>query len=262
MNSVTTELRKSLFSEASLKKAVAVDRNLDSEGESGIIDNEIGKKFTTERAMITVEFPEIPGKASREKLALLRGPPQSEFVYKSLTLTFLHLGLVDLDRVVVVTGFGELGPYGNARTRWDYERSGEFSLEGCIELAWMMGLIQYSTSNDRRASWAGWVDRRSGEHVLDHEIKARYEETILKHTGIRIIEPELSDGYDPFNKTFLHQVALNADMGPLEVSTEEAAYFRQKHGTFLTIFHIFRQLLNLDNRRQLRNFRARWRMVR
>ena len=44
--------------------------------------------------------------------------------------------------MVVVFGFGELGPYGNARTRWEIESYGEFSLEGCVELAWMCGLIR------------------------------------------------------------------------------------------------------------------------
>ncbi len=36
--------------------------------------------------------------------------------------------------------------------------------------------------------------------MKDHEIKARYEETILKHAGIRVIEPDQHEGYDPANK--------------------------------------------------------------
>ena len=31
-------------------------------------------------------------------------------------------GMVDLEQTVVVTGFGEVGPYGNARTRWEMVR--------------------------------------------------------------------------------------------------------------------------------------------
>ncbi|KAJ1670416.1 fatty acid synthase alpha subunit Lsd1, partial [Coemansia sp. RSA 25] len=50
-----------------------------------------------------------------------------------------HLqGMVNLDKVVVITGYGEVGPHGNAETRWEMEAYGEFSLEGCIELAWVM----------------------------------------------------------------------------------------------------------------------------
>ncbi|KAJ2347619.1 fatty acid synthase alpha subunit Lsd1, partial [Coemansia sp. RSA 2671] len=42
-----------------------------------------------------------------------------------------HLqGMVNLDKVVVVTGYGEVGPHGNAETRWEMEAYGEFSLEG------------------------------------------------------------------------------------------------------------------------------------
>lgn len=41
---------------------------------------------------------------------------------------------------------------------------------------------------------SGWVDAKSNEPVEEHSIKARYEETLLKHTGIRMIEPELFDG--------------------------------------------------------------------
>ncbi|KAJ2317620.1 fatty acid synthase alpha subunit Lsd1, partial [Coemansia sp. RSA 2681] len=48
-----------------------------------------------------------------------------------------HLqGMVNLDKVVVITGYGEVGPHGNAETRWEMEAYGEFSIEGCIELAW------------------------------------------------------------------------------------------------------------------------------
>ncbi|KGO45059.1 Acyl transferase/acyl hydrolase/lysophospholipase [Penicillium expansum] len=39
-------------------------------------------------------------------------------------------GMVDLHRTVVVMGFSELGPHGNARTRWEMEAQGKFSLEG------------------------------------------------------------------------------------------------------------------------------------
>lgn len=83
----------------------------------------------------------------------------------------------------------------------------------------------------------GWVDSKTGEHVPDHQIKARYEKVILAHTGIRLIEPELFDGYDPKNKTFLQQVALNQDMEPMEVSAEEALHFKRKHQQNVDVWH-------------------------
>ncbi|KAG2761322.1 hypothetical protein PC116_g34379, partial [Phytophthora cactorum] len=37
-------------------------------------------------------------------------------------------GMLDLRQVVVITGFGEVSPWGNSRTRWEMESYGEFSL--------------------------------------------------------------------------------------------------------------------------------------
>src|SRR5205823_6172885 len=110
------------------------------------------------------------------------------------------------------------------------ESFGEFSLEGCIELSWMMGLIKYNSEKN------SWIDTKTQDIIPSHEIKKIYEEILLNHTGIRIIEPELFDGYDPNNKTFLHQIAINHDLNPIEVSEEEANYFKQKHKENVIIY--------------------------
>lgn len=130
--------------------------------------------------------------------------------------------LLDLEQVVVAVGFGEVGPWGNARTRWEMEAHGCFSLEGCIQLAWLMGLIRYGGD--------GWVDAATGEPVPDAQVKARYEARILAHTGIRVIEPEVLNGYDPQRKWLTQEVALSEDMRPVEVSAAEAEQFRLEHG--------------------------------
>ncbi|KAI8317959.1 hypothetical protein GQ54DRAFT_241548, partial [Martensiomyces pterosporus] len=111
-----------------------------------------------------------------------------------------HLqGMVNLDKVVVVTGYGEVGPFGNAEHRWEMEAFGEFSHEGCIELAWIMGLIKHHNGPLKSTGtiYTGWVDSKSEEPVKDINIKAHYEDYILKHTGIRLLEPEMMGGYDP-----------------------------------------------------------------
>ena len=63
-----------------------------------------------------------------------RSPTDSS--YSTLRPTPTHTGhvkgMIDLSKVVVVTGFGEVGPWGNARTRWEMEREGAFSLEGML----------------------------------------------------------------------------------------------------------------------------------
>ena len=64
----------------------------------------------------------------------------------------------------------------------------------------------------------------------EQQIKARYEPTLLEHSGIRMLEPELFDDYDPHRKMFLRAVALQHDVGPLEVSEAEAEQFMRQHG--------------------------------
>lgn len=212
LNEVLQEIRRSLQKEAALKKAITMDNKLDEELERGKLTFSEKKNLVTPKPNVTIEFPELPSKEKWEKLTKTLG------------------GMLDLEKVIVITGFGEVGPYGNARTRWEIEAYGEFSLEGCIELAWMMGLIQYDTEK------CGWVDSKTKQVVPSHEIKSIYEETLLNHTGIRLIEPDLFDGYDPLNKTFLHQVAINHDLNPIEVSEEEAKHFKQKHQDTVDIY--------------------------
>eukprot|EP01119_Soliformovum_irregulare_P010017 TRINITY_DN2425_c0_g2_i3.p1 TRINITY_DN2425_c0_g2~~TRINITY_DN2425_c0_g2_i3.p1 ORF type:complete len:3502 (-),score=1233.34 TRINITY_DN2425_c0_g2_i3:1297-11802(-) len=208
-----TQIRSSLFQKANLKKIVefdaAIDRRIENQGSD--VDRKSEEIPVTPRANVSVTFPDLPSQSTRENLKKLRGS-------------------MDLSKIVVVTGFGEFGPYGNARTRWDIESFGEFSLEGCLEMAWMMGLIKYDSESCQ------WVDVQSKQPVKSWEFKLKYEETILKHTGIRLVEPELVDGYDPQNKNFMHQVVLTHDMEAIESSKEVATSMKQKHGKDVDIF--------------------------
>lgn len=218
LNVVVSDLRASLIEEAAIKKSIVVDSNVDKEIETGrratpsVPAATAAGNPVTRRANITVPFPELPASTKTMEPSYTRAK-----------------GMVNLENVVVVTGFGEVGPYGSSRTRWEMESYGEFSVEGCIELAWMMGLIKYHPEG-------GWVDSKTGERVPDDAIKVKYEAILLMHTGIRLIEPELFGGYDPHNKMFLHQVALNSDMAPLEVSSEEARAFKQRHGDAVDVY--------------------------
>jgi len=51
--------------------------------------------------------------------------------------------LIDLDQVVVITGFAEVGPWGSSHTSWEMEARGEFTIEGCIEMVRIMGFIKH-----------------------------------------------------------------------------------------------------------------------
>ena len=72
----------------------------------------------------------------------------------------------------------------------------------------------------------------SGAHcqVADLDIKNKYEEHILQHSGVRLIEPELFHGYDPNNKVFFQGISIDQEMKPIEVSKDEALAFRRQHG--------------------------------
>ncbi|KAJ2823305.1 fatty acid synthase alpha subunit Lsd1, partial [Coemansia erecta] len=150
-----------------------------------------------------------------------------------------HLqGMVNLDKVVVITGFGEVSPHGNAETRWEIEAFGELTTEGCIELAWIMGLIKHHNGllPATGQHYLGWTDAKSGAPVKDVEIKPRYHEYIMAHTGIRLIEPELAGGYDPAKKQALREVQIEHDMAPFEASADEAAAFKQSNGSKVDVW--------------------------
>lgn len=68
------------------------------------------------------------------------------------------------------------------------EAKGEFTIEGLIEMSWIMGFIKHFDGRlkDGKA-YVGWVDTKSGEPVDDKDVRAKYETEILEHTGVRLI---------------------------------------------------------------------------
>ncbi|OJI84572.1 hypothetical protein ASPTUDRAFT_76110 [Aspergillus tubingensis CBS 134.48] len=136
-------------------------------------------------------------------------------------------GMVDLDRTVVVTGFSELGPVGNARTRWEMEAYGQFSLEGAIELAWLMGYISHFAGTIDGTPYSGWVDTTTKKPVADIDVKSVYEERILTHTGIRLVESD--------SKPFLHEITLQQDLEPLDMPESLAEQMKSEHGEFAAV---------------------------
>ena len=145
-------------------------------------------------------------------------------------------GMVDLERVVVVTGFSELGPYGNSRTRWEMEAYSKFSVEGCIEMSWIMGLIKHHSGPIGGKQYSGWVDTKTGEIVDEKDVKIRYENYILEHSGIRVIEPEFWGGNDPHQTEILQEVVIQEDLEPFSASKETVEEFQRKHQHVAEIF--------------------------
>ncbi|KAJ1875018.1 fatty acid synthase alpha subunit Lsd1, partial [Coemansia sp. RSA 486] len=123
-------------------------------------------------------------------------------------------------------------------TRWQMEAFGQFSVEGCIELAWTMGLIKHFNGlhPETGKHHIGWVDAKTNEPVSDLHVKARYEEYILAHTGSRLVEPELAGGYDPTTQHLLREIQIEHDMEPFETSQETALAYKQRNGDSVDIW--------------------------
>lgn len=222
LNSLMKRLRSELVETSNVRKAVIKENALENKVVNGERSEALYKQVTTEpRANIKFEFPPLPD--WKEDIEPLN---------KNLK------GMVNLDKVVVITGFAEIGPWGNSRTRWEMEAYGKFSLEGCIEMAWMMGLIKNHNGPLKGKPYSGWVDAKTGDPVNDKDVKAKYEKFILEHSGIRLIEPELFNGYDPNKKQLLQEVVLQEDLDTFEASKETAEEFKREHGEKVEIFEI------------------------
>ncbi|PYH94005.1 hypothetical protein BO71DRAFT_477344 [Aspergillus ellipticus CBS 707.79] len=144
-------------------------------------------------------------------------------------------GMIDLSHTVVVVGFSELGPWGSSRTRWEMEHQGRFSLEGYVEMAWIMGLIKHVDGELSGRPYVGWVDAETKEPVRDDEIPRRYDERIISNSGLRFIQPDTLDSYDPSRKEFMHEIAIEDDLPPFESSKSVAEAFKLRHGDHVTI---------------------------
>ncbi|KAF9485144.1 fatty acid synthetase alpha subunit [Pholiota conissans] len=210
---ITTRIRIKLNKKADLRRAIARDNSADFKITNGVEAERLLQTVDVlPRANFRFEFPTLESTSSLSDLSHLRG-------------------LVDLDKVVVVTGYGEVGPWGSSRTRWEMEARGEFTIEGCIEMAWLMGYIKHFDGRLKDGSlYVGWVDSKTSEPVDDKDVKGRYEKDILAHAGVRLIEPELFRGYDPNKKVFNQEVELIHDLEPIEVSESEAQKFKLQHG--------------------------------
>lgn len=222
LKDLMTRLRAEIMETSAVRQAVTKETAIENKVVNGEDSEALYKKVTVEpRANIKFDFPDLP--KWKEDIEPLNAKLK---------------GMVDLDKVVVVTGFAEIGPWGNSRTRWEMEAYGEFSLEGCVEMAWLMGLIKNHNGPLKGKSYSGWVDAKTSEPVDDKDVKVRYEKQILEHSGIRLIEPELFNGYDPKKKQLLQEIQIEEDLDPFEASKETAEEFKRQHGEKVEIFEL------------------------
>ncbi|KAI0749711.1 fatty acid synthase [Daedaleopsis nitida] len=210
---ITTRIRADLSKKSELRRAIARDNAADFKTVNGVEAERVLQTVdVTPRANFQFSFPTLESAESLNNLSQLRG-------------------MLDLEKVIVVTGFAEVGPWGSSRTRWEMEARGEFTIEGCIEMAWMMGYIKHFDGRLKDGSlYVGWVDAKSNEPVDDKDVRGRYEKEILQHAGVRLIEPDLFRGYDPKKKVFNQEIELLHDLEPFEASQVDADKFKYEHG--------------------------------
>lgn len=167
---ITTRIRLSLNEKSELRRAIARDNALDFKTVNGVEGERVLQTVNVvPRANFKFDFPALEPAATLEDLSKLRG-------------------IIDLEKVIVITGFAEVGPWGSSRTRWEMEAKGEFTIEGCIEMAWIMGFIKHFDGRLKNGSLhVGWVDAKTEEPVDDKDVRGRYEKDILKHAGVRLI---------------------------------------------------------------------------
>ncbi|KAF7312560.1 Fatty acid synthase subunit alpha [Mycena indigotica] len=209
---ITGRIRSDLMKKGELRRAIALDNSADFKVINGVEAERLLQTVdVTPRANFRFDFPTLEAHDSFADLSKLQG-------------------MIDLDKVMVITGYGEVGPWGSSRTRWEMEARGEFTIQGCIEMAWLMGYIKHFDGRLKDGSlYVGWVDSKSGEPVDDKDVKGRYQKDILEHAGVRLIEPELFRGYDPHKKVFNQEIELLHDLEPVEVTESEAKKFKLHH---------------------------------
>jgi fatty acid synthase subunit alpha, fungi type len=177
------------------------------------------------------------GASSQKKLSNVRQQFPKLGSHQNMTADLQNLeGMIDLSRTTVVVGFSELGPLGSSRTRWQIESQGKLTQDGFTEMAWIMGLIKHHDGPISGEPYIGWLDTESGKPIQDEEIATRYGEHILKHSGLRMMDPEGFDEYDPTKKEQFQEVVLDEDLPAFNTSESLARAFKLRHGDKVTAF--------------------------
>ena len=168
----TTCIWLSLNKKSKLCRAIAWDNSADFQVTNGPdVEQLLQTVNVTPHANFRFDFPALESSESLADLSKLQG-------------------VINLEKVIIITGFAEVSLWGSSRTQWEMEARGKFTIEGCIKMVWMMGFIKHFKGWHWLPSgslYVGWVDSKSSEPVDDEDVWGRYEKEILAHAGVRLI---------------------------------------------------------------------------
>lgn len=160
--------------------------------------------------------------SERKALPLWSSAVSADEDFVSVDDVFTRLPECELERMVVIVGTGEVGPWGHSDTRFEMEVDGTLSAAGVLELAWMTGLVRFEY-NGRKGQW---IDSETEDVVEESDIAERYREAVMERGGIRWTEPE-TIGFDPQNLPVMATVYLEKDFSFSVASEAEARSFVQ-----------------------------------
>jgi len=127
---------------------------------------------------------------------------------------------LDLDRVAVVVGYGEVSPWGSSRTRWAAEKSDGLSLEALRELAWITGLVECDAAG-------ALIDKETKKRVTARDLRETYLPRIDERSGIRLVKGPVLHGFDPANQRQHTEVVVDEPLCFTAASIEQAERFRR-----------------------------------
>jgi fatty acid synthase subunit beta len=134
---VTTRIHLALNKKSDPRRAIARDNAADYKVMNGVeAERLLQTANVVPRANFHFDFPRLENPDTLHDLAYLRG-------------------MIDIQKVIVITGFAEVGPWGSSRTRWEMEARVQFTIEGCTEMAWMIGHISMAVSRMGRCMLDG-----------------------------------------------------------------------------------------------------------
>ncbi|KAI6007741.1 hypothetical protein F5J12DRAFT_938715 [Pisolithus orientalis] len=168
---ITTHIQMDLNKKSELCCAIAHDNALDFK----VINGAEG-----EHALQNVNV--VPCANFKFDLPTLKPASAFEELSKSCSI-------INLEKVIIMTGFAKVSPWHSSQTQWEMEAHGEFTIEGCIDMAQIMGSIKHFDSHLKDSTLhVGWVDAKTGEPVADKDIRNQYEKEILSHAGNIVTE--------------------------------------------------------------------------